>query len=185
MVQSGQFRKDLFFRLRSATIALPPLRIRPKDIKDLAVHYVAKFCDRYEVETKGFSSDFFETLASYDWPGNVRELIHTVERVLATARLEPTLFPRHLPTHIRVQKARALAGKTQTAVEKPKLGALSVPILPPLQEVREAALAKTEERYLQDLMQITGGTIKEACRISGISRSRLYHLLQKYEVGRL
>ncbi len=184
MVQSGQFRKDLFFRLRSATISLPSLRIRLQDIKDLTHYYVVKLCERYEIETKGFSSDFFETLASYDWPGNVRELIHTIERVLAAAKLEPTLFPRHLPTHIRVQKARALAEKSKTAGEKPKVAALSALTLPPLQEAREAALAKTEERYLQDLMQATGGTIKEACRISGISRSRLYHLLQKYKIER-
>ncbi len=184
MVESGQFRKDLFFRLRSAAIALPSLRIRPQDIKDLTLYYVVKFCERYEIETKGFSSDFFETLASYDWPGNVRELIHTVERVLAVAKLEPTLFPRHLPTHIRVQKARALADKTKTAGEKPKADAQSMPVLPPLQEAREAALAKTEERYLQDLMQATSGTIKEACRISRLSRSRLYHLLNKYKIDR-
>ncbi len=184
MVQSGKFRKDLFFRLRSATIALPPLRVRPRDIKDLAMHYVVKLCERYEVETKGFSSDFFETLAFYDWPGNVRELIHTVERVLAAASLEPTLFPRHLPTHIRVHKARAQAGKAQTISEKPEIGGQSDPALPPLREVREAMLMKTEERYLRELMQVTGGTVKAACRISGLSRSRLYHLLNKYKINR-
>jgi two-component system NtrC family response regulator len=185
MVQSGQFRKDLFFRLRSATITLPPLRIRLQDIKDLTLHYMVKLCERYGIETKGFSSDFFEALVSYNWPGNVRELIHTVERVLATAIHEPTLFARHLPTHIRVHKARALADKTKTAVEKQKRSAQSFPILAPLQEVREAALAKTEERYLQDLMEVTRGSIKEAGRISGLSRSRLYNLLNKYKIDRV
>lgn len=185
MVESGQFRRDLFFRLQSMIISLPPLRTRPQDIKDLTMHYVVKFCERYEVATKGFSPDFFETLASYDWPGNVRELIHTVERVLTAARLEPTLFPRHLPTHIRVHKARALADKTKSAGEKPKVGAPSAPILSSLQEARDAALSKAERQYLEDLMLLVKGGIKEACRISGLSQSRLYHLLKKYKISRV
>jgi len=56
MVESGQFRKDLFFRLQSVIIELPPLRNRPRDIKDLAIHYVVKLCERYGMETKGFST---------------------------------------------------------------------------------------------------------------------------------
>jgi len=70
------------------------------------------------METKGFSPDFFETLNAYDWPGNVRELIHTMDRALTVARFEPTLFPRHLPTKLRVHEARVSVSKNETGKEK-------------------------------------------------------------------
>jgi len=185
MVKSGQFRKDLFFRLQSVTIELPPLRFRPQDIKDLAIHYMVKLCDHYGTETKGFSPDFFETLAAYDWPGNVRELINTMEQVLTVARFKPTLFPRHLPKRIRVHEARASVKKKKTMNRrKTDKDRPSAEILPKLQDVRESALSNAERQYLHDLILLTKTDIKEACRISGLSQSRLYFLLKKYNISR-
>jgi two-component system NtrC family response regulator len=184
MVESGQFRKDLFFRLQSLTIEPPPLRSRPQDIKDLAMHYMIKLCDRYDTETKGFSPDFFQALTAYDWPGNVRELIHTMERVLAVARFEPTLFPRHLPTRIRVHEARASVSKKGTGEVGSDKEIRPGEMLPTLRHVREAALSKVEKQYLHDLMLLTKKSIKEACRMSGLSQSRLYSLLKKHDISR-
>jgi two-component system NtrC family response regulator len=184
MVQSGQFRQDLFFRLHSFTIELPPLRERPQDIKDLAMHYMVNLCERYGMETKGFSPEFFEVLTPYDWPGNVRELIHAMERVLTIARLDPTLFPRHLPTQIRIHEARVSVGKGQASSEEPEEENHPTHTLQRLQDVREAALSKVERQYLYDLMLFTKRDMKKASRISGLSRSRLYDLLKKYNIGR-
>ena len=184
MVQSKQFREDLFFRLQSLTIEIPPLRTRPQDIKDLAMHYAAKLCERYATDSKGFSPDFFEALAAYEWPGNVRELIHTIERVLALARFEPTLFPRHLPSHIRIHAARASVSQNMEHMEVSQRESDSTQMLPRLQDIREAALLNAEKRYLNDLMSLITWDIKEACRISGLSRSRLYHLLKKYKISK-
>ncbi|MBW1707436.1 MAG: sigma-54-dependent Fis family transcriptional regulator [Deltaproteobacteria bacterium] len=184
MVESGQFRKDLFFRLQSVIIELPPLRNRPRDIKDLAIHYVVKLCERYGMETKGFSPDFFETLNAYDWPGNVRELIHTMDRALTVARFEPTLFPRHLPTKLRVHEARVSVSKNETGKEKSEEDTHPADMLPRLQDVRDAAVSQAEKQYLYDLMSHTKRDIKDACRVSGLSQSRLYHLLKKYKIGR-
>jgi two-component system NtrC family response regulator len=184
MVKLGQFRQDLFFRLRSLNMELPPLRTRPQDIKDLTMHYLNRLCERYEMETKGFSPEFLEALMAYDWPGNVRELFQTIERVLAIARFEPTLFPQHLPTQIRIHEARASVGRERGANGGPGEHDYPAKGLPTLQDVREAALSKLETQYLENLMMVTEKDIKEACRISGLSRSRLYHLLQKYKIGR-
>jgi len=184
MVQSGMFRKDLFFRLQSVIIELPPLRTRPQDIKDLAMHYMIKLCERHGIETKGFSPDFFETLAAYNWPGNVRELINTMERVLTFARFEPTLFPRHLPTTIRVREARASVRAKAGSRKNSEEDSPPAEMLSKLQDVRESALAKAEKQYLHDLMLFTKRNVKEACRVSGLSRSRLYHLLNKYKIRR-
>jgi len=181
MVVEGKFRSDLLFRLRSFIIELPPLRERREDIKDLTRYHIDKFCERYGLPTKGFSPEFLETLCSYSWPGNVREFVNTIDRTLATARFEQTLFPKHLPSHIRVQVAQSSLEATSPAEV---VAGKPVQRLPKLQEFRETIYVQAEQQYLQDLMEISGKDIPEACRISGLSQSRLYALLKKYSISR-
>jgi len=183
MVQAGKFRQDLLFRLQSLTIELPPLRTYPEDIKDLCIHYMVKLCERDGMEIKGFSSDFFEILAGYDWPGNVRDLINTMEYVLTMAHSEPTLFPKHLPNQIRIHVARSSVSKKIPDEGEAKEERHQTEPLRTLNGVRQAGIFKLEKEYLHDLMVATKGDIKEACRISGLSRSRLYHLLKKYQIN--
>ena len=178
MVKRGQFRKDLLFRLRSFAIALPPLKERSQDIKELAMYYVALFSERRGTGTKGFSPEFLEALDAYDWPGNVRELFNALERALAGAHLEPTLFPNHLPVNIRIKVARASVSKEKPSIAIPGGSPAISGVPPPLRGFREA----TEQKYLQNLISLTQGNIKEACRISGLSRSRLYVLMKKYQI---
>ena len=185
MVQDGQFRKELLFRLRSFTIELPPLREHPEDIKELALYYTAKICERYGTETKGFSPEFFEALDAYDWPGNVRELVNTVERAIASARHDPILFPKHLPTHIRINVARASVSKEVSSEVNQRESAGPSRILPNLRDFRDTIISEAEQQYLRDLMSLAGGKIREACKISGLSRPRLYALLKKYRISRL
>jgi two-component system NtrC family response regulator len=180
MVRQGKFREDLLFRLRSFSIGLPPLRELPEDIKGLVTYYTEVLCERYEIEPKDFSPEFFDVLTSYPWPGNVRELINALERALVNGRYERILFPKHLPTHIRAQIARSSVSEKETAEIKMTP---SSRIFPKIQALREKAIAKVEEQYLRDLISFTQGDIKEACQISGLSRSRLYLLLKKYNVS--
>lgn len=182
MVEEGTFRSDLLFRLRSFIIELPPLRERREDIKELARYHIDKFCDQYGVASKGFSPEFLETLMSYSWPGNVRELVNTLDRTLATSRFEQTLYPKHLPSHIRVQVRRAEM-ENDAAVAQGENGQ-AVRKLPKLQDFRDAVYAEAEKQYLHDLMEITESDIAEACRISGLSQSRLYALLKKNNISR-
>ena len=107
MAQTGKFRNDLFFRLQTIAIDLPPLKNRTGDIKDIAFHYINLFCDRFGLRTKGVSTEFLEALTQYSWPGNVRELINATESALTEAFDAPTLFPIHLPNPIRSELARA------------------------------------------------------------------------------
>ncbi len=182
-VQSGQFRKDLLFRLQSLTIELPPLREHSEDIKVLTIYYTNKLCERYSIATKGFSPEFIDALVAYDWPGNVRELVHAIERAISTARYEPTLFPKHLPTNIRVQVTRDSIGKDAARKTIFEGRTDSINVLPTLPDFRQNSIAEAEQKYLQDLMALTSGNIKEACQISGLSRSRLYALLQRYKIS--
>ncbi len=183
MVNSGQFRKDLLYRIQSFNIHLPHLKSRPQDIKEMTQHWINLLCEKQGIETKGFSPDFFETLIAYDWPGNVRELIHTMERVFTVARFDPTLFSRHLPTKIRVHQARSLVNGSEVKNEN-NLSEKNTNTFRKLYEVRESAISEVEKQYLKDLMEQTQGNMKEAIRVSGLSQSRLYSLMKKYQISR-
>ena len=182
MVQRRQFRKDLLFRLKSFTMELPPLRERIEDIRDLVDHHTAKLCESYGFSRKGFSPDFFQVLHRYDWPGNVRELVNALERAVSAAGNEPVLYPKHLPTYVRAQLARATFNQEQSpqahdGIVKGEPGRT----MPGLDIFREAVIAEAEQRYLKDLMSSVGN-MGQACRIAGLSRSRLYALLKKYQL---
>jgi two-component system, NtrC family, response regulator len=176
MVKAGQFRMDLSFRIRTLTIEIPALRERPEDLKDLAIHYMSKICERYKIGAKGFSPEFFDALASYDWPGNVRELINAIEQAIAASKDEPTLFPKHLPTDIRVKIARSSMSKESSSGDGRHRNEGSYLI--PINDYRDSM----EYQYLRDLMFHTRGNIKEACKISQLSRSRLYALLKQHNL---
>jgi two-component system, NtrC family, response regulator len=177
MVEEGQFRNDLLYRLRSIVFDLPPLRGRAADILDLVMHYMRTLCDRYGAGLKGISPEFLEAMLTYRWPGNVRELIHAMERAVSAGREAQTLHRYHLPAPIRVHMAasalgakESLRGEDKTALPEGEIPAIT------LKETVETV----EKRYLERLLASTDGSIKEACRISGLSRSRLYERLRKY-----
>ena len=180
LVQQGRYREDLFFRLRTLIIELPPLRELLEDIKKLTVFYMNALCERFGIEPKGASPEFWDVVTEYKWPGNVRELIQALEKALLSAKDEPMLYPKHLPTYIRIQVVRNSFHKRPADQGKPEMRA-SVPKVPPkLKEIRKGAIAEAEQQYLKDLISWVGGNIDKACRISGLSRSRFYTLLRKY-----
>jgi two-component system NtrC family response regulator len=184
MSQSGQFRQDLLFRLRAFTIEISPLRERISDIRELTIYYIANICARNGVETKGFSPEFIEALEAYDWPGNVRELVNMLERVIAAESYTPVLYPQHLPQAIRINIARTKLSKESSPHRVQENPVNSSKPFPRLKDARETAIARVEHQYLHDLMRITEGNIRAACRVSGLSRARLYELLKKYDISR-
>ncbi len=170
-VAKNQFRDDLLFRLQATTIELPPLKERVEDIRELAMYFITTLCQRYGLETKGVAPDFIEALMGYDWPGNVRELYQTMEQVFTASFLGPTCFAIHLPEKFRIQQARA-GFESQRVVAEPSLN------LPSWREYK----AMCEKSYVQKLKLMTEGNVSKGCRLSGLSRTRLYQLLQKYNV---
>jgi len=188
MAIEGQFRQDLLYRLQAISISLPPLRERRGDIKELLVYYINTLCDRYGIGTKGFSPEFNDAIEQYSWPGNIRELINALEKSIAAAHKEPTLFPMHLPTQMRVNLARSAIGAPSKTEETDKTVTVRVPPQPSLESANfpklKQLLGDTEKQYIIDLISVTDGNIKEVCRISGLSRSRLYDRLKKYGISR-
>jgi two-component system, NtrC family, response regulator len=183
MVKSGQFREDLLYRLKSLQIELPPLRRRAGDINEIATNYITKLSDRYNVKKKGFSPDFFEALTSYEWPGNVRELLSILERTFVSSNNESILFARHLPTYIRINLARKSVSKENGAKNKPEIICDPEGHFSSFKDCRNAAIEEFEKDYFQRLIHYTGRDIKDACRISGLSRSRLYHHMKQYKLN--
>ncbi len=181
-VIQGLFRNDLLFRLRSLNIETPALKDRREDIRSLTTYYINRLCEIYGTEIKGISPDFIEVLEIYDWPGNVRELFHCLEESLALAFHEPILYPHHLPVHIRAAVTRSAVSARISS--KPKSTAWTFKNLDcadkdnflSIHDFREIA----ERQYLERLLMLTGGNRKNACRISGLSRTRLFELLKKY-----
>ncbi|MEN6621912.1 MAG: sigma-54 dependent transcriptional regulator, partial [Smithella sp.] len=179
MCKEGKIREDLLFRLRTLAIELPPLRERTGDIKELIAYYVNKICSRQNTDIKGFSPEFIDTLCAYDWPGNIRELISALEIAIVAAHNETMLYPKHLPTHIRVRLIRNTVSKK---TDQKKVIDSSVKMMT-LKELKDSVFAREERQYLQELMTITSGNIKEACKISGLGRARLYQLIKKHSIS--
>ncbi len=179
MVAQGTFRKDLLYRLKGLALQPPPLRKHKEDIKDLVLYYMAKLGERYSQETKGMAPDFIEALVDYDWPGNVRELFQTIEQVLAGAVNAPTLFCVHLPEAFRIRMAhnemQFMETIDQAEKKRPKIGKKTLPWRDYKTEV--------EKEYMIHLMQECEGNVKTACSLSGLSRARLYQLMNRYNMS--
>ncbi len=182
MIKDGRFREDLLFRVRTLNIDLPPLRGRSGDIKELLVYYMAKLCDRYGIGIKGFAPEFLNALLAYEWPGNVRELIGTLEKVISEAFNEPTLYPKHLPIDIRVKLKKTELTRSSVSDGGKQADLPALKSLPTLKDYREDAVSEAEKEYLENLFKVAEGNIQEACRISGMSRPRLYALLKKFNM---
>ncbi|MDA8164838.1 MAG: sigma-54 dependent transcriptional regulator [Desulfobacteraceae bacterium] len=179
----GAFREDLYYRLRAITIELPPLRERPGDIKAIVLAHLARLCEKNGLPTKGLAPDFLDAVAAYSWPGNVRELIHALERAIISASGDDLLFAKHLPLQIRI--ATAKSALETPAGKRPAAPAPGPSTLATFRVHRDQALQAAERQYLRELMAAARGSMKEACRLSGLGRTRLYTLLKKHDISRL
>ena len=177
--KKGEFREDLYYRIKSLSFHMAPLRKHVDDIRDIVLYHMSTICKRDNMETKGISPDFFEALEAYSWPGNVRELVNALETVLMNSRETPTLFARNLPVQIRIHAARTAFSNEKTADAPIEIENESADNLPSLKEYKSSRIGDIEKHYLIRLLSKTGKDIHSACRISGLSRSRLYELMKK------
>ncbi|MCP4340135.1 MAG: sigma-54-dependent Fis family transcriptional regulator [Desulfobulbaceae bacterium] len=186
MVREGAFREDLYFRLQSQLIEIPSLRVRKEDIAQLVVHYSKVITEKYNLRSKGFSPEFFETLNAYQWPGNVRELIHVIEQAIFSSQDEPIMFRKHLPEELRIKFIDIqLTGETDTDSQSPPQLLISdTKTLMPYSESRAMVIELFEKNYLEHLMHTSDGKIKRALEIAQLGRTRLYTLLKKHHITR-
>lgn len=175
MVKQGRFREDLLHRLRNISIHLPPLREREGDLQKLVMYFIGRICKRIGTEAKGVSPEFLDILQSYAWPGNIRELQHVMERTVIQAMDSPVLYPGHLPTEIRTEIAKTVFGRPEQGV-RPAAHAQEKPF-PVLKDYEE----QMREQYLDELIRHSRGNYQEACRLSGMSKSKLYQILKSHQ----
>ena len=183
MVAEGRFREDLYFRLQAFEIVLPPLRERHKDLSLLVGFCLKRLATKSGDRVLEASPEFMEELRRYPWPGNVRELFQALEKAAAKAGDEQILFPEHLPQAVRVAAMQSKFGHRGTdALPVPGTLELDIQSLPLYREFREQAVAEAEERYIRALFQAAGGSLKRACEISGLSRTRVYCLAKAHGI---
>ena len=155
LIDAGQFRQDLYFRLNVFMLEVPPLRRRREDIADLVRHFLALAGE----DDRELSLETLAQLEAHDWPGNVRELENAVARMVAMSDEGP-LLSEHLPEVIR----------ERGPVQRRELG-----------DYKEA-LAAFEMEFFLDLMRATSGNVSEAARRAGMSRPTLHAKLQRLRV---
>ncbi len=154
----GEFREDLYYRLKVLEIGLPPLRERREDIPLLVNHFLRLFNQSYKKRIEGISQDVLKTFMIYPWPGNVRELQHAIEHAFVLCG-SPTITLEDLPAELRDHSPR----ESSIPMDRPRISALNPPDI------------------LQALVK-TGWNKAKAARMLGISRPTLYQLIQQHQL---
>ncbi len=155
LIESGDFRHDLFYRLNVIPFQIPPLRERVEDIPLLIEHFNHKFSAAYGKRPKEFLKDAVEAMQEYSWPGNVRELKNTIERIVITvakdkiAAKDLPAFPTDftLPSSLRFPSFKQ-------------------------------AIDEFQRRFIEQKIAEAGGNISKAAELMGIDRSHLYRRMK-------
>jgi DNA-binding NtrC family response regulator len=175
-IAAGNFRADLFYRLRVMTIDIPPLRDRREDIPLLAETFTRGAAERYGLPLRQVGQSALRRLVEYEWPGNVRELKNTIERAAIMAEGEE-LRSQDLPDEIVTSAA---PGKISTDEAGSSDGGLSVPFTAEFREDRR----EFERRYISRCLEHTQGNVTKAAEILGMHRQSLQHKLRQLGLGR-
>ena len=179
MIEEGEFREDLYYRLNVFPINLPPLRDRLEDLPVLTSHFIAKFARQMGVQPAPPSTDALAKLREYNWPGNVRELENIIERAMILAKGVPLGTP-HLDFGRRAQPS-PLSGSGPVVIQP-----VAAPA-PAGEDGRSLAerLLESERKEIVAAVEKSRGNIASASRILGINRSTLYYRLRKHGLEHL
>ena len=151
-VEAGEFREDLFYRLKVMTLELPPLRERLEDIPLLANHFLRKYSEKNNKPMRGIAREAVDALKRYDWPGNVRELENVIESVVVLTQTE-VIELANLPELVR--PGAIPAGPS-----------IVIPFGTPMAKIQQIALEAT--------LEITNGDKKLAASLLGITVQTIY-----------
>jgi len=158
-IKDGRLREDLYFRINTVTLRVPPLRERTEDLPLLCAHFLEKFNGRYQKNVKGISPAAYHLLIRFRWPGNVRELENAIERAVLVAKSQD-VQPQDLPDSIRGDAAPE--------------DAFTVPPHHTLAEIERMAVLQTLQR--------TNWNKQEAAQILGLYRPTLYSKIKKHDI---
>jgi DNA-binding NtrC family response regulator len=162
MVAKGLFREDLFYRMSTITVEIPPLRKRAGDVELLARHFVDRLNERYG-SRKALSEGALEALCRHAWPGNVRELLHAVEAAVVVCEGD-AILAEHLPPPVRAASAPLAAA------------------LPAVDGGRLPTLVELELMHIRRALEASHGHRGNAARALGISERNLYRKLKEHRL---
>ena len=157
-VRKGEFRQDLYYRLKVVEVALPPLRDRLEDLPLLVDHFCHSFNERFKKNIEGISGEVLSKFMDYPWPGNVRELEHVVEHAFVLCR-GGLITIEHLPSEIRDYE------RTEKIT---------------LQKIHFSQTNGAQE--ILDALNRTGWNKTEAARLLGITRQTVYRKIYQYSL---
>jgi two-component system response regulator HydG len=175
MVETGHFRKDLFFRLNVVNLRIPPLRERKADIPLLAAHILDRI-QRESSFTYTFADDALRLLMDYEWPGNIRELEHAIERACALCS-GPVLHMTDFPSQIQNHRQHNMQAQSKT-VGASQEGRQTLPDSPQVLSIAELE----KNAILNTIRQLNGDKLM-AARLLGIGKTTLYRKLKEYGLG--
>jgi transcriptional regulator with GAF, ATPase, and Fis domain len=177
-MQTGRFRSDLFYRLNTFPITIPPLRERTADIPALVTRFVDKFSALYGKKLRGLTDKAMREVVRHPWPGNIRELENVIERAVLLAPDHGDIEAAHLwITPPGATDSRIGAGGRLSDAEADTGGGLDAFCDRLLDE--KIDMASLEQRLMQIAMQRAKGNLSQAARLLGITRPQLAYRLRK------
>lgn len=159
LMQEKRFRNDLFYRLNTVIIILPPLVERSQDIPILVGHFLEKFATQMSKKVPKVTQEAMGLILSYPWPGNVRELANVMERAVIFSEAGE-IRPCHLPPNVQ----KGYAESTPETLPS------------------DLSLESVESRHISDVLKLAKGNKNEAARLLGIHRETLYKKIKRYNI---
>ncbi len=194
-VRDGMLREDLYYRINTIEILVPPLREREEDIQQMAEHFLRVFAEKYKRPVQTISQGVYEKLFLYSWPGNVRELQNAMERAVLMTKGETveaeTLHlandePNAAPNSVmdRPVKKESIE-ELNSDLNFGELCRLLVNKLPAgeLEDNQLNIFERLEGSVVQAALERTGGNKQAAANLLGLYRPRLYSIIKKYNLA--
>ena len=173
LVEQGEFREDLYYRLNVVPMELPPLRDRRGDVPLLAEHFLQFYSQRHGREAPRLTDDALDCFMGYSFPGNIRELENAIERAVVLAR-GPVVNRSDLPAEIQN------ASQPIVDIQLPRT---NDELKEAKRLAREEAQRVVEERFLTELLRSANGVVTRAAEQAGINRSLLQQMLSRHRIS--
>ncbi len=174
MIEQGEFREDLYYRLNVISIYIPPLRERKGDIKNLVQHFISGFNKEFNKQIKGVSADTIKMFEEYQWPGNVRELENVIQRAMVLCQRE--YLSHECCEGFPTSKSPV---KPVMEMERYLLEAIDSIFSHPNNSIYQKFLSSAERLLIKKAIEIANGNQVQAAKLLGISRTTLRSKLSR------
>jgi DNA-binding NtrC family response regulator len=179
MNEAGQFRQDLYYRINTMTLRLPPLRERPEEIGELVDHFIGQMMRQDDSGVRSIEADALRLLERYSWPGNVRQLRNVIERAAVLAQGE-SITMEDLPERVRLHRAD---GDEPSGIKPIDTDSLSVPPAAPDRSAPQDFKTQVQElevRLIREALEQAGGNQTEAAKQLRMPRRTLVRKIKQY-----